>query len=228
MPKPCLLERPNFPPRMARTLLPALASLLSCAICFLSREATAQVFGQLSPAVVLQSGERTLGAYGLFTDRSWGGLGMARAGIGHDIDGGLELGFASHEDTPELDQPNTILFGADGRYQIRRATPDAPVDACLGLALGFESGSGFTRWAFAPQALASHRIVYDDNGHAVTPYGSLSVEYESLSVPGSDGSDLNMRARIGGMWEPSPRLGLTAELGFGGEVVFAAGARWPF
>lgn len=212
----------RLPLRIVTRALPALAGLL------LAVPASAQVFGQFGPANVLERGDRTLGVYGLFADQSWGGLGVARAGLGHALDAGVALGFSSHEDSPLAEGPNTLLLGVDVRHQIRWAQPDAPVDASVGLGLALETGSGFTRRALAPMLLASHRILYGDGARAVTPYGSVAIEYESVSTSGRDDSDLDMRARIGGMWEASPRLGLSAELAFGGEVVFAAGARWPF
>lgn len=207
---------------------PLAACVVLCASLLVTVPAAGQVFGQFAPATVLPSGQSSMGAYGIFTDDSWGALGRFTLGLGGAFDASLSGGFSSYEDSPGIDAPNTLRLGLDGRYQIRWAQPGAPVDASLGLGLGFESGSDLTRFDIAPQALASHRIVYDEAGRAVTPYGSLALDLQFIDAYGESSDDLDLLARFGGAWEPSSYFCLTAEMGFGDGVRFAAGARWTF
>lgn len=190
----------------------------------------AQAFGMMTPAATLAKGSRAISAGAVFSDEAWGPLGHARRGFGAGWDFGLQIGAASYDDTPLADGPSTFLIAVDGRKQIREAGPDQHVDVSLGLGFGIETGSDLTRIIVLPQASAGHRIVYDDHGRAVTPYGSLGLGIENVSIGPFEDTDIDLRARIGGLWEPSPRLGLAVEFGFGGERgnSMLASVRWPF
>jgi hypothetical protein len=148
--------------------------------------------------------------------------------MGSQFDLGFQAAVIAHDDMQGADGPTTFAASVDAKRQLRTATAEKQIDASVDLALGFEGGSDFSRVVVTPMAIASQRLTYDDMGRSITPYISMGLSYERVELGGVSDSDVGLEARIGGLWEPSPGFGLTAEFGFGGQNSFLAGARWPF
>ena len=212
----------------AVTRLFLLLALPVVALSIYTTTVSAQAFAMMEPAAVLNAQERAVSGGAFFDDELWGVLGMMRDGFGGGWDAGFQLGVSSYDDTPTSSGPTTWLLSFDGRRQVRWAAPSKPVDATIGLAFGVEAGRDFTRLIALPQAQFGHRISYDQAGRSVTPYGSLGLGIQRLDTAGFTDTDFDLQLRIGGLWQPSPGLGVNAEFGFGSQNKFLAGVRWPF
>jgi len=150
-------------------------------------------------------------------------LGQARFHSSDKLDWGLQLGFSDIGS-------GAVLLGGDIRPLISRASDDMPLDVAADVGLGLEIGDNYTLLQVVPSIEASHRFPLSGSSQALSPYGSLGLDINHVSVDnvGSD-TNLDLVARFGVEWEAARRLGVIAEFGVGKPANdFILGANVPF
>jgi len=184
---------------------------------FSAAPSAAQVFGQLHPAHPLRNGDNLWGAYLVLGDRAddVGILGQVRFSSSSSFDWGLQFGFVDAGD-------GAILVGGDIRPSIKKADDNFPLDLAFDGALGLTIGDNFTLLEIQPALLYSHRFPLDSGG-AISPYGSLGIDFQNIDYdtdgPGDDGSDTetDIVARFGMEWEATRTFSVIGEFGIGGS-----------
>jgi len=193
-------------------------------LCLFTAPASAQVFGQFHPAHPLRDGNNMWGAYLMFGDRvdDVGILGQVRFASSSSFDWGLQFGFA--------DGPGDggILLGGDIRPSIKHADSEFPLDLAFDGAVGLTIGDGYTLLELQPALLFSHRFPLDDGG-ALSPYGSVGVDFQNVDYDEADGNtETDIVARFGLEWEATRKFGIIGEFGVGDLDVFALGINAGF
>ena len=200
-------------------------AIVLAALCLFTAPAGAQVFGQFHPAHPLRNDSNMWGAYLLLGDRAddLGLLGQVRFASRRSLDWGLQFGFT---DGPG---DGAILLGGDIRPSLKRADSEFPLDLAFDGAVGLTIGDNFTLLELQPALLYSHRFPLDSGG-AISPYGSLGLDFQNISYdndgPGDGGSnsESDFIARFGAEWEASRSFSLIGEFGVGANRdVFATG-----
>jgi opacity protein-like surface antigen len=196
-------------------------AIVLASLCLFSAPAGAQVFGQFHPAHPLRGGNNLWGAYLLLGDRvdDIGVLGQVRFASSPKFDWGLQLGFAD----------DAVLLGGDIRPTLKSADDEFPIDLAFDGAVGLTIGDNVTLLELQPALLYSHRFPLDSGG-AISPYGSLGIDFQHLSIdndgPGEDfdDSETDVVARFGMEWEATRSFSIIGEFGVGGgRDVFATG-----
>ena len=199
-------------------------AIVLATLCLFTAPASAQVFGQFHPAHPLRDGNNMWGAYLLLGDRvdDVGLLGQVRFASSSSFDWGLQFGFA--------DGPGDggVLLGADIRPGIKRADSEFPLDLAFDGAIGLTIGDSYTLLELQPALLFSHRFPLDSGG-ALSPYGSVGVDFQNIDYDEADGdTETDIIARFGMEWEASRKFGVIGEFGVGDLDVFALGINASF
>ncbi len=185
--------------------------------------ASAQVFGQLHPAHPIRNNDNLWGAYLMLGDRvdDVGLLGQVRFSSSESFDWGLQFGFA--------DGPGDggVLLGGDIRPSLKRADSEFPLDLAFDGAVGLTIGDNFTLLELQPAFLYGHRFPLDSGG-ALSPYGSVGIDFQNVSFDNGDGDDdsdteTDVIARFGMEWEASRTFGVIGEFGVGNGTTFVTG-----
>ncbi|MEO6463356.1 MAG: hypothetical protein ABIP29_09795 [Candidatus Eisenbacteria bacterium] len=184
--------------------------------------ASAQVFGQLHPAHPIRNNDNLWGAYLMLGDRvdDVGLLGQVRFSSSESFDWGLQFGFA--------DGPGDggVLLGGDIRPSLKRADSEFPLDLAFDGAVGLTIGDNFTLLELQPAFLYGHRFPLDSGG-AISPYGSVGIDFQNVSFDTAAGNDSNTEtdviARFGMEWEASRTFGVIGEFGVGNGTTFVTG-----
>jgi hypothetical protein len=189
------------------------------ALCLFTAPASAQVFGQLHPAHPLRDGSNMWGAYLLLGDRvdDVGLLGQVRFGSSSTFDWGLQFGF--------VDGPGDggVVLGGDIRPSIKRADGDFPLDLAFDAAVGLTIGDGYTLLELQPALLYSHRFPLDSGG-AISPYGSVGIDFQNVDYDEADGdTETDIVARFGLEWEATRTFSVIGEFGVGNQDAFITG-----
>ncbi len=199
-----------------------LAIVLTC-LCLSAAPSSAQVFGQLHPAHPIRNNDNLWGAYLLLGDRvdDVGLLGQVRFSSSPSFDWGLQFGFA--------DGPGDggVLLGGDIRPSLKRADSEFPLDLAFDGAVGLTIGDNFTLLELQPAFLYGHRFPLDSGG-AISPYGSVGIDFQNISFdndgPGdNNNTDTDVIARFGMEWEASRTFGVIGEFGVGSGTTFVTG-----
>ena len=206
--------------RLAMVLLLALAALTARTL-----PAGAHAFGQNIPAGPLRGGGNLFSLDLLLGDQvdNAGVLGQARFQSGPKLDWGLQLGFSDAGS-------GLVLIGGDLRPLLTKNSPDLPLDVAADVGVGLSVGDNVTEVQVVPAIEASHRFPLSGTSQALSPYGSLGLDINHVSVDnfGSD-TNLDVVARFGLEWEAAPRIGIIAEFGVGNPANdFILGANIPF
>ncbi len=201
-------------------------AIVLASLCVFAAPAGAQVFGQLHPAHPIRNNDNLWGAYLLLGDRvgDVGVLGQVRFSSSPKLDWGLQFGFA------DGDGGDAIMLGGDIRPSLKAADEEFPIDLAFDGAVGLTIGDNATLLELQPALLYSHRFPLDSGG-AISPYGSLGIDFQHLSVdfdgPGNDDfddTDTDFIARFGMEWEATRTFSVIGEFGVGGgRDVFATG-----
>ncbi len=194
-------------------------ALVLASLCLFAVPASAQVFGQLHPAHPLRDGSNMWGAYLLLGDRvdDVGLLGQVRFNSSPSFDWGLQFGFA--------DGPGDggILLGGDIRPSIKKADSEFPLDLAFDGAVGLTIGDGFTLIELQPALLYSHRFALDSGG-AISPYGSVGIDFQNASYDNADDdTETEIIARFGLEWEATRTFSVVGEFGVGNPDSFLTG-----
>lgn len=194
-------------------------ALVLASLCLFAVPASAQVFGQLHPAHPLRDGNNMWGAYLLLGDRvdDVGLLGQVRFNSSPSFDWGLQFGFA--------DGPGDggILLGGDIRPSIKKADSEFPLDLAFDGAVGLTIGDGFTLLELQPALLYSHRFALDSGG-AISPYGSVGIDFQNASYDNADDdTETEIIARFGMEWEATRTFSVIGEFGVGNPDSFLTG-----
>ncbi|MGH7724758.1 MAG: hypothetical protein ACREOU_04955 [Candidatus Eiseniibacteriota bacterium] len=190
----------------------------------LAGSAHANAFGQHRPAHPIPGGNNMLGVYLLLGDQvdDVGLLGQVRFTSSSSFDWGLQLGFADAGD-------GAALIGADIRPILKRADSEFPLDLAFDAGIGLLIADEVTVLSIVPTLEASHRFELEGSDGALSPYGSLGLNINNVSVDGGDDdTDVDVIARFGLEWEATRKLQLIAEIGVGNGTDFTLGANIPF
>ena len=194
-------------------------ALVLASLCLFAVPASAQVFGQLHPAHPLRDGSNLWGAYLLLGDRvdDVGLLGQVRFNAGSSFDWGLQFGFS---DGPG---DGAILLGGDIRPTIKRADSEFPIDLAFDGAVGLTIGDDYTSLELQPALLYSHRFPLD-NGGALSPYGSVGIDFQNVDYDNADSdTETDVVARFGLEWEATRTFSVIGEFGIGNADAFITG-----
>ena len=198
-------------------------AIVLASLCAFAAPASAQVFGQLHPAHPLRNGDNLWGGYLMLGDRvdDIGLLGQVRFSSSPTFDWGLQFGFS---DGPG---DGAVLLGGDIRPSLKRADDEFPLDLAFDGAVGLTIGDGFTLLELQPALLYGHRFPLD-NGGAISPYGSLGIDFQNISFdndgPGDDSdTETDVIARFGMEWEATNSFGIIGEFGVGNGTTFVTG-----
>ena len=188
--------------------------------------AGANAFGQMIPASPLRGGNNMFGGYLLFGDRvgdDVGLLGQVRFSSSPKFDWGLQFGFAGGEET-------AVLIGGDIRPIIHASNPDLPLDLAFDAGLGLSIADHVTIIEVVPAIEASHQFDLEGSSSSLTPYMSIGLDINHVSVEDfDDDTDTDLVARFGLEWEATRKLGIVAELGVGDPANdFILGVNVPF
>lgn len=193
--------------------------------------ASAQVFGQFTPAHPLAGGDNLFGVYLQFGDRAdIGLLGQVRFTSSPKVNWGLQAGFADND-------PGDAAFevGGDVRIGIHESDDDFPLDLAFDGAIGLTIADEVTILELGPQLHYSHRFDLEDSDAALTPYGSLFLDINHASFdsdfPGqgdNDDTDLDLVARFGLEWEATRKIQIIGEVEVGRGTNFSTGVNVPF
>lgn len=198
-------------------------AIVFAALCISAAPASAQVFGQLHPAHPLRNSDNLWGGYLILGDRvdDVGLLGQIRFSSSDNFDWGLQFGFA---DGPG---DGAVLLGGDIRPSLKRADDEFPLDLAFDGAVGLTIGDNFTLLELQPALLYGHRFPLDSGG-AISPYGSIGIDFQNVSFdndgPGDDSdTETDVIARFGMEWEASRTFGVIGEFGVGNGTTFVTG-----
>jgi len=210
---------------MRRLAIFVLLLALPLASLSLSTTAHANAYGQLIPAAPLRGGNNLFSVDLLLGDRvdNAGVLGQVRFTSSPRLDWGLQLGFSDIGS-------GAVLIGGDLRPHLGTASESMPLDSDADVAVGLEIGDNYTFIEVVPAIEASHRFPLSGSSQALTPYGSLGLDVNHVSVD-NGGSDTNtdVVGRVGVEWEAAAKLGVVGELGFGTPANdFILGVNVPF
>ena len=198
-------------------------AIVFAALCISAAPASAQVFGQLHPAHPLRNSDNLWGGYLILGDRvdDVGLLGQIRFSSSDTFDWGLQFGFS---DGPG---DGAVLLGGDIRPSLKRADDEFPLDLAFDGAVGLSIADNFTLLELQPALLYGHRFTLDSGG-AISPYGSIGIDFQNISydIEGlEDDSDTetDVIARFGMEWEASRTFGVIGEFGVGNGTTFVTG-----
>ena len=193
-------------------------------LCLFATPASAQVFGQFHPAHPIRNGDNMWGGYLMFGDRvdDIGLLGQVRFSSSSTFDWGLQFGFNDAGD-------GAVMLGGDIRPSLKRADSEFPLDLAFDGAIGVTIGDNFTLLELQPALLYSHRFTLDDGG-AISPYGSLGLDFQNISfdndAPGDDDdsdTETDVIARFGMEWEATRTVSVIGEFAVGNGTTFNTG-----
>jgi len=202
----------------------AILTVLLCALG--ARSASANAFGQLIPASPLMGGNNLFGVHMLFGSRAddIGVLGQVRFASSPKFDWGLQLGFTDGSGD------GAIMLGGDVRPILRTANDDFPLDLAFDGGLGLSIADKSTVIEFVPAIEASHRFDLSGSSGGLTPYMSLGLDVNHVSIDNADDrTNWDFVARLGLEWEAAKKLGIQAEFGVGDPAMdFILGVNVPF
>jgi len=192
-------------------------------LCLGAVPASAQVFGQFHPAHPIRNGDNLWGAYLMLGDRvdDVGLLGQVRFSSSSSFDWGLQFGFNDAGD-------GSVMLGGDIRPNLRRADSEFPLDLAFDGAIGLTIGDEVTVLELQPALLYSHRFPLDGGG-ALSPYGSIGLDFMNISrdddFPGDDEDDTETEviARFGMEWEATSSFAVIGEFAVGNGTSFNTG-----
>jgi hypothetical protein len=184
--------------------------------------AGANAFGQLIPASPLRGGNNEFGIY-LLMDADVGVLGQVRFSSSPSFDWGLQAGFDGGDNT-------AVILGGDIRPILHRSNDEVPLDLAFDAGLGITIADHFTILQVVPAIEASHQFDLNGSSSSLTPYMSLGLGINHISVDGGgDDTSTDLNARFGLEWEATHKLGVMGELGVGdGTRDFILGVNVPF
>lgn len=188
-------------------------AIVLAALCACAGPASAQVFGQLHPAHPIRGGSNLWGAYLVLGDRvdDVGLLGQVRFSSSPTFDWGLQFGFA---DGPG---DGAVLLGGDIRPSLKRADADFPLDLAFDGSVGLTIGDNFTLLELQPALAYGHRFPLDSGG-AISPYGSIGIDFQNIDVDGGgNDTETDVIARFGMEWEATRTFSVIGEFGLGGN-----------
>ncbi len=205
------------------------AALIVLSLGFgLAGSAHANAFGQHRPVHPIPGVNNLLGFYLLLGDQvdDVGLLGQVRFSVSPGFDWGLQLGFADAGD-------GAALLGADIRPILRRADAEFPLDLAFDAGLGLLIADEITVFEIVPTLEASHRFPLEGSSGALSPYASvgLNINHVSVDTQGTgdgDDTDVDVIAHFGLEWEATQKLQLMTELGVGNGTDFTLGLNVPF
>ncbi len=207
-------------------------AVLGAALALLPSGSEAQVFGQYTPADVLQLNGRMSGFYANISQNVVGALAQLRLSFASNTDFGFQGGL-SRVDLAGGRQRGTVSFGADFRIGARHQGEGSPVDLAAGAAIGVESGDHYNVLTLGPSAVVSHVFPLTSNSTLV-PYGSLMLAITNYDVPGDNEAEFTVPLRLGAELRPMAglRIPLELQLRLGDKlndhVTFSAGVNLPF
>ena len=188
-------------------------------LCLGAVPASAQVFGQFHPAHPLRNGDNMWGGYLLLGDRvdDVGLLGQVRFSSSSSFDWGLQFGFNDSGD-------GAVMLGGDIRPSLKRADSEFPLDLAFDGAIGLTIADNYTLLELQPALLYSHRFPLDDGG-AISPYGSIGLDFQNISYDDFDDDDTetDVIARFGMEWEATSTFGVIGEFAVGNGTSFNTG-----
>ena len=197
-------------------------AIVFAALFLSAAPASAQVFGQLHPAHPLRNNDNLWGGYLILGDRvdDAGLLGQIRFSSSETFDWGLQFGFADAGD-------GAVLLGGDIRPSLKRADDEFPLDLAFDGAIGLTIADNYTLLELQPALLYSHRFTLDDGG-ALSPYGSIGLDFQNVSYdnegPGDDDdTETDVIARFGLEWEATNTFSVIGEFAVGNGTTFATG-----
>lgn len=168
----------------------------------------------------------------MIADNVVGLLGQFRYGATEVLDFGVQIGFQSVESRhytgglfEEYDDTHLLLAG-DGKYMIRSADDDLPVDISMDIGLGFVDMENANRLLFTfggQGALRDPRL----QSKGLEPYLGLVLIVDRLSIdlPGGTDTDIDndLEIRLGTTYELSRTAVFMAEIQAGSGTTLVVG-----
>ncbi len=202
------------------------------ALAGVTERCCAQAFGHFCPARTVDYQGSSAGAYLMIADNVVGLLGQFRYGATEVLDFGVQIGFQSVESRhytgglfEEYDDTHLLLAG-DGKYMIRGADDDLPVDISMDIGLGFVDMENANRLLFTfggQGALRDPRL----QSRGLEPYLGLVLIVDRLSIdlPGGTDTDIDndLEIRLGTTYELSRTAVFMAEIQAGSGTTLVVG-----
>jgi hypothetical protein len=201
------------------------AGLLSAA------SASAQVFGQYTPADIMPVNSRLTGAYVDLSSNVAGLLGQLRLSFYPNVDFGFQGGFG-RLDTGESNK-TTLRLGGDVRFGVAQPTPSFPMKVAVGGAIGIETSDKYHVLRFGPTGVASHAFTMSPSA-SISPYVGAMLSFASVDIGGTNQTDFSVPLRLGAELRAIPGIQVTAELqlrlgdDFADHTAFSGGVNLPF
>jgi hypothetical protein len=121
------------------------------------------------------------------------------------------------------------------QYTLKRADDEFPLDLAFDGAAGFTIADNITVFEIGPQLHYSHRFPLEGSAGALSPYGSLflDINHVSIDLPPATGNnasdtDVDLVARFGLEWEATRKFMWMGELEVGRGTNFSTGVNIPF
>ncbi len=193
--------------------------------------ASAQVFGQYTPAEILPVNSRLGGAYVDLSSNVVGLLGQLRLSFYPNVDFGFQGGFGRID--LGSTSKTTLRLGGDFRFAVARPADKMPVKLAVGGALGVETSDKYNILRFGPTAVASRAFGFSPNA-AIEPYAGAMLSFASVDIAGDNQTDFSVPFRFGAELRAIPGMHITAEfqwrLGddFADHTAFTGGLNLPF
>ena len=180
-----------------------LAALLLAAAC---APASAQVFGALADARVLQPDQHMGGTYLTFDKSSATLLGQLRLSFYPNMDFGFQGGLARID--VENNTRTSVKLGGDFRALVAAQSAGAALDVALGAALGVETADDLSQLSVGPTLGLSRTL---DMANRWVAYGSASLLFSRVEVGQERNTDTSFPLRLGAQYSPNPYLRLLTE-----------------
>lgn len=192
----------------------------------------AQAFGHFYPARTVDYRESAAGAYLAIADDVVGLLGQFRYGATEVLDFGLQIGFESVESRElagglfeEYDDTH-LLLAVDGKYMIRGADDDLPVDISMDVGVGFIDMEEANRLLFTFGGQGALRDP-ELQSWGLEPYLGLVLVVDRLSVDLPGGTDTetdnDLEIRLGTTYELWTTAAIMAEIQAGNGTTLVVG-----
>jgi len=217
---------------------PALAAVaFILVLCITVQPSSAQVFGHYATAATVGEGESMGGAYFTVADDILGLLGQFRYGYSGVADFGLQLGFNSMDDRVYAggmfreEGETHLLIAGDGKYNLRRADEEMPVDVSVDFGVGYVDKENANQLLFSLSAQGGWSVE-NAGANTLSPYVGFALIVDRVSMDTSGGNftdkDTDIQARIGAEYYISGSVSAVAELQTGTGTSFGVGLNIGF
>lgn len=209
----------------------SLFAVAAFALALAAAPASAQIFGQLTPAPPIPLDTRLGGAFLSFTTSESELLGQLRMSFHPGVDFGFQGGL-SRVSVSDVNR-TSIQLGGDVKAQVVRMGASSPLDVSIGGAIGVNSADDFTVLSVGPTLVMSRTVRLDERA-TLTPFAGAALLFSRSDLAVGNTNDVAVPVRFGLEYTPMPDFRLLAALQIGvsdeirDDLKFTVGANFPF